>query len=240
MNKKDSKALNRSLCIALFTLIFFSPFSSARAEGCPEGYKKVSGTNFCHCKSPQWDCNLILSSSNEHSCSSPSLPTCNGEPLHTKTPTITPEPSETVETPTVTPTVDPTSVVPTATPTPSACAAVQQCIDLEVADGIVGCLNQSTECNAKNPAKFAVSATEIATRAITIAGCNSFSSASSKSSDDRKGKKGKSKGACNLCFQKAKLPLQSRYDGSLFHGLLGNAVSIVEQTRRSVCNSLSK
>lgn len=125
------------------------------------------------------------------------------------------------QTPTPTATVTVTAT-PTQTATPSACENVQSCVDTGVSAERIGCTGSNPTCTYKKIGRFAVSATELAERAVLRKNCR-----------NRVRKVG-----CNACYALAKEPLKSRYDGTLFHGLLANAVSIIEKERKSRCPKL--
>lgn len=114
----------------------------------------------------------------------------------------------------------------TATPTPGVCSDVQACVDMAVPQLVNSCKAASSSCS-RSSTQFALTATELADRAIAYARCNREKVASRKS-------------LCNTCYRVAKAPLRARYKGDLFKGILGQAVRIVELKRVAVCGSSSK
>ena len=115
------------------------------------------------------------------------------------------------------------TVTPTATATPSACQSLQTCVDQGVTSTVSSCVASNPNCETKgNTDKYAISAGELAKRSIANSKCSTR----------------KNKGTCNLCYNIAKVPLQARFKGNLFKGLLAQAVSIVEQERKTVCSAL--
>ena len=114
---------------------------------------------------------------------------------------------------------------PTGTATPSACQNLQACIDTAVPTVVSGCAASNTSCNTEgNTDKYAVSAGQLAQRAIALKKC----------------KDKKNRFACNVCYQAAKLPLQVRFKVNIFKGLLANAVSLIEQERKATCLNVSR
>jgi hypothetical protein len=114
------------------------------------------------------------------------------------------------------------ALTPTPTPTPSACQNLQACVSSGVSATLTSCIADNSACTFKKPGKFAVSASDLSERSIVSSKCRNKTK----------------KSACNLCYNLAKIPLKSRYDGSLFHGLLAQAVSIIESERKSRCSGL--
>jgi len=106
--------------------------------------------------------------------------------------------------------------------TPSACSTVRSCITTGVPQTMTSCLAATPACTLETPDKFGVTAQQLADRAIAKAKC-------STKTTRRK---------CNVCYAAAKLPLQYRFKFDLFHGLLGQAVSLIEIERKAVCPAL--
>lgn len=135
------------------------------------------------------------------------------------TPTATPVATETaVATATATP-----SGSATATPTPSACQSLQACVDSSVDQAVASCAASNPNCPSVTDDRFAVTATQLANRAINKFKCT-----------DRKRRSN-----CNLCYAKAKSVLRMRYDLALFHGIGANAVAIIEGRRKVQCLALT-
>lgn len=92
------------------------------------------------------------------------------------------------------------------------CSDVQNC----VASAFEVC-SQNTTC-AKTD-RLATTSTDLSDRAIARARCSRAST----------------RARCNVCYQLAKIPLRSRFDRSVFHGILGQAIKNIEQERKDVC-----
>ena len=117
---------------------------------------------------------------------------------------------------------------PSPTPLPAedfqACLPVQDCISNGASTLIESCYSATPSCQSSNHEKNLVSAEQLADRAIAKLQCNT------KSFNTR--------GSCARCFDRASLPLISRYDGDLFHGILGYARRLVVNARHLKCDSL--
>lgn len=120
------------------------------------------------------------------------------------------------------------TATPTATPNPKgvACPAVQSCVAEQVPQTVQACFTADPSCTLKEPLRFALTATELATRAIEARKCTDPLFLQSKIQ-------------CNACYRAAKRPLSVRAAGVLFKGLIGQSVKIVEQKRVEACSSLS-
>ena len=125
------------------------------------------------------------------------------------------------QTPEPTATVAATATV-TVTSTPSACANLQTCVDNAVPTVIASCGASNPGCTSAKTEKYAVSAGQLARRAV----------------DTRKCKDKKVRAACNVCYQVAELPLRLRFQGDLFKGLLAHTVTLIEQERKATCPAL--
>ena len=122
-----------------------------------------------------------------------------------------------------TPTASPTATATAAaTATPSACQSRQSCVNAAVPTAVASCVADTPICSDTNSDKLAVTAGELARRAI----------------DKKKCTNRNNKFRCNVCYQNAKLPLQLRFKYDLFHGLLANSVKLIEAERKSVCGAL--
>lgn len=132
--------------------------------------------------------------------------------------TPTPSPTE-IATPTA-------AVTPTSVPTPAVCLDVQACVDQGVSQLVNSCKAASSSCS-QVPTVFAVSATELADRAVADARCG-------RQTVSRK------RARCNACYKAAKAPLQARFGGKLFKGLLAQAVRIIETKRVVACGGSPK
>ena len=105
------------------------------------------------------------------------------------------------------------------------CRAVQDCVDASIPAAQSACVAASPGCdNRGNDERFSVTASQLADRAIALKHCDAVSF--------------ERRGVCNACYVSAKAPLESRYRLSLFRGLLGTATSIIEDRRKSSCDSL--
>ena len=138
----------------------------------------------------------------------------------TPTPTATPEPTLTA-----TPTA-----VQTATPTPLACAQLQSCLDAAVATAATACRTSNPGCTLKPKTltdPYVVTASQVADRSIRTT-----------RHAGRICLKQTTRIACNRCYRNAKNPLQLRFDGDLFHGLLARAVTLIEARRVLECAKL--
>ena len=125
---------------------------------------------------------------------------------------------------------DPTpTVTPTATARPKGplCSATQACVDQQVPQIVQSCLAADTACTLEGSGRFAMTAEDLANRAIDAENCNKARFLTSK----RK---------CNLCYQTAKKPLSTRAAGVLFRGLIGQAVRVIEAKRVEICSALTK
>ena len=91
-------------------------------------------------------------------------------------------------------------------PTIGLCQDAQACVDQAISGVLISCLAASPSCT-RGAAAFALTAGQLADRALADAGCSTSAS----------------KQACNLCYAHAKAPLQKRFDFKLFQGFLGNA-----------------
>ena len=117
----------------------------------------------------------------------------------------------------------------TATPTPNpenfqSCLPVEDCITNGLTPAIDSCYSASPACVSTNHDKTAVTADQVADRAIAKRGCDTRTFTY--------------KGQCNQCYRNAALPLRFRYDGTLFHGLLAYATKIIENAKHVKCDSL--
>jgi hypothetical protein len=101
------------------------------------------------------------------------------------------------------------------------CQTVQACVADQVPQIVSSCAQTTPTCISKSNDRFALTADVLADRAVKRLKCDT--------------KTFKTTRACNICFETAKLPLKSRYNGILFHGMLATAVSIVEDTRKEIC-----
>lgn len=110
----------------------------------------------------------------------------------------------------------------TGTATPTACQSLQVCVDSAVTSNLTSCASSNPTCTFKSIDKFAVSAKQIARRTIDNGRCT----------------KRTIKGACNACYNIAKIPLRIRFRGDIFRGLLAHAVTLIEQERKSFCSTL--
>ena len=116
---------------------------------------------------------------------------------------------------------------PTPTPAPEnfqSCLPVQDCVTNGLAPLVDGCYTSNPACTSANHDKNAVTADEIAQRAISARKCDTrtFTRRSS----------------CGQCYRAAALPLRFRYDGALFHGILAYATKIIQSTMHEKCDSL--
>jgi hypothetical protein len=111
---------------------------------------------------------------------------------------------------------------------PAACYDLQTCVDQGVSGTLAACLAANSACDLtsfkanQSTDRFAASSNEIADRAILNRKCAAKTR----------------KFACNLCYQRAKEILKFRFDGAIFHGLLGNATQLIEKKRKEVCSTL--
>lgn len=103
------------------------------------------------------------------------------------------------------------------------CLAVQDCVDNELPITVNTCVEQHTSCSAENSDRFALSAGVLADRALALKDCETRQFSSKK--------------RCLACFGNATRPLRHRYDGSLFHGLLGNATRQIQYRGVTYCSS---
>jgi hypothetical protein len=122
---------------------------------------------------------------------------------------------------TPTPTSTPVATA-TGTATPTACESLQVCVDHDVTSALSSCSTSNPTCTFKTADKFAVSAKQVARRAI----------------DNNRCTKKTKRGACNVCYNISKIPLTIRFKGDIFHGLLAHATTLIEQERKSFCTSL--
>lgn len=107
------------------------------------------------------------------------------------------------------------------------CQVVATCTQATVPTEAAACVAATPTCeNRGQDDRFAVTATQLAQRAISIPQCDT------KTFTRRQ--------ACNACYQAAKVPLQHRYKTKLFHGLLATAASIVDDERQTRCLSLPR
>jgi hypothetical protein len=116
------------------------------------------------------------------------------------------------------------SPTPAPTATPSACDTLQDCVDAAVPVVVTTCTASNPLCEVTNADKFALTAGQVAERAIVWKRCR-----------DKK-----RRGGCNACYNIAKSKLQNRYQVILFHNLLAHAVSIITAEQRSFCPTLNK
>lgn len=114
------------------------------------------------------------------------------------------------------------SASPTAKPTVALCQDVQSCVDSGLDSLVASCQAAATTACTRSAASFALTAGQVAERALSDAKCSLA----------------KTKQACNACYTRAKAPLQARYGFKLFQGLMGNAVLVVENERRTTCTVL--
>jgi hypothetical protein len=109
-----------------------------------------------------------------------------------------------------------------------ACQSVQTCVDAGVDTALSSCTTATPECDLnsfptnKTSDRFAASAGDIADRAIELKKCETKTK----------------KFACNACYKSAQAPLKNRFFGKLFHGLLAEAVLLIEAERKEVCGKL--
>lgn len=122
-----------------------------------------------------------------------------------------------------TPTAVPTS---TAIPAGVICPTVQSCVTEQVPAVLQSCLAADPACTLRQPYRFALTAADLATRAIEARKCTDPIFLQSKIQ-------------CNACYRAAKRPLSVRAAGALFRGLIGQSVRIVEQKRKEVCSPLT-
>jgi hypothetical protein len=108
------------------------------------------------------------------------------------------------------------------TPVPAACNTLAACVDSGVFSAINNCVDNSLGCVVNSRDSLAISANQLAARAVTVNKC----------AETTKRKR------CNACYREAKLPLKSRYDQKLFHGLLARAGALIEQERLARCLAL--
>jgi hypothetical protein len=126
---------------------------------------------------------------------------------------------EVTPTPTAIPTV-------TSTPRGPSCPSVQSCVSEQVPAVMQSCLAVDQSCTPKRPDRFALTASDLAARAIEAKKCTDPISLQSKIQ-------------CNACYRAAKRPLSVRRAGVLFHGLIAQSLKIVEQRRIEACSSLT-
>lgn len=125
-----------------------------------------------------------------------------------------------------TPTPSPTAAVtPTATPQPGVCSDVQACVNQGLTQLVSSCKAASSACT-QSPTVFAVTATDIADRALADGRCTSQKVLSKKS-------------RCNACYRAAKAPLRARFGGRLFKGLLAQSVRLIEARRVVACGGVT-
>ncbi len=126
-------------------------------------------------------------------------------------------------------------VDPTPTPTPTAtaqpkgplCPATQACVSQQVPQVLQSCFAADASCTLKQSDRFALTAEDLANRAIASRNCTESEFLTSKKK-------------CNFCYQRAKKPLSLRASGVLFRGLVAQAVKIVEAKRVEACSGLKK
>ena len=105
------------------------------------------------------------------------------------------------------------------------CTPVEDCLSNAIPTTLATCEAATPACTVTNKGdQYAVSAETIAARAVAIQKCDVRTF--------------KFKAVCNSCYQLAKAPLASRYDGKLFHGLLGQAVKDIEALKLAKCANL--
>lgn len=110
-----------------------------------------------------------------------------------------------------------------------ACVPAQDAVDNGIADLISDAVEGAAGCSPAGTYgedKFAISAGQLADRAIAKRNCMNKDFSKRKS--------------CNGCFQSAKALLRIRFDGDLFHGLLANAVSLIEAQRLEKCSAIGQ
>ncbi len=125
-------------------------------------------------------------------------------------------------------------VDPTPTPTPTAtaqpkgplCPATQACVSQQVSQVLQSCFAADASCTLKQSDRFALTAEDLANRAIASRNCTAELVTSKRQ--------------CNSCYQRAKKPLSLRASGVLFRGLVAQAVKIVEAKRVEACSGLKK
>lgn len=113
---------------------------------------------------------------------------------------------------------------------PTGCSALQDCVDTGAPTLLSTCQSSNPTCDLtqfngnQTLERFAATSGEIADRALELKNCASKTT----------------KGACNACYQSAKAPLRNRFFGKIFHGLLANAIQLIEEQRKAVCLALPK
>lgn len=110
-----------------------------------------------------------------------------------------------------------------------ACIPAQDAVDNGLPDLISDSVSNAAGCAPAGEYGqdiFAVSSGQIADRAIAKRKCMT--------------KTFTKRGACNGCFKSAKALLKIRFSGDLFHGVLANAVSLIEDQREATCSSLTQ
>lgn len=127
--------------------------------------------------------------------------------------------------------------VSSAAALPSSCLAVQSevdnavplTVDQKLADTT---LNPGGACTTVAGDKFpiedrmAVTAGVVANRAVNARHCAT--------------KQYRHRSGCISCFRDAAGTLRSKLDGAIFHGLLANAISLIEIQKASVCGAVPK
>ena len=130
--------------------------------------------------------------------------------------------------PVVAQSVDPTpTVFPTATAQPKGplCPTTQACVSQQVPQVLQSCFAADPSCTLKSSDRFALTAEDLANRAIDARNCTDSKFLTSKKK-------------CNVCYQRAKKPLSVRAAGFLFRGLVAQAVKVVEAKRVEACSGL--
>lgn len=103
------------------------------------------------------------------------------------------------------------------------CTEVQGCVDSAVSSVAASCIaSLGTNCAIDNGDKFAITAGQLARRAIDAQRCANR----------------KTKGGCNACYQLAKVPLTVRVKFNLFKGMLAQSISLIDRERKEVCAAL--
>ena len=99
----------------------------------------------------------------------------------------------------------------------NSCTVVQDCVAAGVTALPDTCNFQSSGCT--KPDRFAASASDLASRAIRAARCS----------------RTRTRSLCRFCYELAKQPLRSRYDSTIFHGMLAQAVRLIQDEKNAVC-----
>ncbi len=112
---------------------------------------------------------------------------------------------------------------------PEGCSDLQGCVDTAVPTILLTCQSSNPTCDLtqfngnQTLERFAATSGEIADRALELKNCSEKTTRQS----------------CNACYRSAKAPLRNRFFGKIFHGLLANAIQLIEEQRKEVCLALS-